>query len=300
MKDSFKVITRRDFLKGATYAALATSIGLSGEVFGADDLIEKKTRVILVRDKNVIDNQGTIDPKIMGDMLDQAMTALFDREKPIDAWKTIIEPDDMVGIKTNVWGPLPTPPALEQALKEGVMAAGVEEKNIGIDDRGVLNNKIFLNATALINVRPMRTHHWAGVGSLLKNYIMFVPKPRKYHGNSCADLALLWKLPLTKDKTRLNILVMLTPLFHGVGAHHFDKTYTWGYKGILVGTDPVAVDSVGLRILNAQRKAYFGEEKPIKPPPHHIVFADTKHKLGVSDQRKIDLVRLGWREAALI
>jgi hypothetical protein len=300
MKDSFKVITRRDFLKGATYAALATSIGLSGEVFGDDDLIEKKTRVILVRNKDVIDSKGAIDGKIMGDMLDRAMTALFDKEKPIDAWRTIIRPDDMVGIKSNVWGPLPTPPSLEQALKEGVMAAGVEEKNISIDDRGVLNDKVFLNSTALINVRPLRTHHWSGVGSLLKNYIMFVPKPWEYHDNSCADLALLWKLPLIKDKTRLNILVMLTPLFHGVGAHHFDKTYTWAYKGILVGTDPVAVDSVGLRILNAQRKVYFGEEKPIKPPPHHIVLADTKHKLGVSDQRKIDLVRLGWREAALI
>jgi hypothetical protein len=300
MKDSFKVITRRDFLKGATYAALATSIGLSGEVFGDDALIPKKTRVILVRNKDVIDSQGAIDGKIMGAMLDQAMTALFDREKPSDAWRTIINPDDIVGIKTNVWGPLPTPPSLEQAIKEGVMAAGVEEKNISIDDRGVLNDKVFLNSTALINVRPMRTHHWAGVGSLLKNYIMFVLRPWDYHGNSCADLALLWKLPIVKDKTRLNILVMLTPLFHGVGAHHFDKTYTWAYRGILVGTDPVAVDSVGLRILNAQRKVYFGEEKPIKPPPHHIIFADTKHKLGVSDMRKIELIRLGLQEGALI
>jgi hypothetical protein len=236
----------------------------------------------------------------MGAMLDKAVNALFEVEKPIDAWRKIVNPDDIVGIKSNVWGPLPTPPSLEQAIKEGLMAAGVKEKNISIDDRGVLKDKVFLKATALINVRPLRTHHWSGVGSLLKNYIMFVPKPWNYHDNSCADLALLWKLPLVKDKTRLNILVMLTPLFHGVGAHHFDKTYTWAYKGILVGIDPVAVDSVGLRILNAQRKVYFGKDKPIRPPAHHIAMADTKHKLGVSDPNKIELIKIGWKDGILI
>ena len=93
---------------------------------------------------------------------------------------------------------------------------------------------------------------------------------------------------------------MFTPLFHGVGAHHFNAEYTWRYNGLIVGTDPVAVDSTGLSILNARRREYFGEERPIKPPPHHIVFAETRHKLGVSDPSKIDLVKLGWKEGILI
>lgn len=300
MEKSFKIITRRDFLKGATFATLATSMGFSAEVFGEDEVTAKKARVVLVRDPDVIDSEGKINAEVMGEMLDKAMSTFFYTDIPDDAWKTIIYPNDIVGIKSNVWGPLPTPVALEEAIKGGVMAAGVPDKNISIDDRGVLHNKVFMNSTALINVRPMRTHHWSGVGSLLKNYIMFVPKPWDYHGNSCADLALLWNLPLTGNKTRLNILVMLTPLFYGVGAHHFDEKYTWPYKGILVGTDPVAVDSVGLRIMNAIRQEYFEEEKPIKPPPHHIIFADTKHKLGVSDPGKIELIRLGWQEGILI
>ena len=299
MVESENLITRRDFIRGTTCAtlALAMGIGLEAQEKGEP---AKLTRVMLVRDAKVFHEKGYIDGDVIQKMLDDAVTALFDKKDPIEAWKTVINPKDVVGIKSNEWGPLPTPDALEQAIKGRIMDAGVAEKNISIDDRGVLRNKVFQRATALINARPLRTHHWSGVGSLLKNYIMFVQQPWQYHGNTCADLAAIWKLPIVKDKTKLNVLVMLEPLFHGVGRHHFDKTYTWRYNGLLVGTDPVAVDAVGLHIFKAKRLEYFGEERPMAPPPHHIAFADTKHHLGTSDLEKIDLVRLGWKKDILI
>jgi hypothetical protein len=233
-------------------------------------------------------------------MLDRAVAELFEVEDAQVAWDQMIMPDDIVGIKTNVWGPLPTPQAIEKRIVEHVKLAGVKESNIDVSDRGVLRSEVFKNSTALINVRPMRTHHWSGVGSLLKNYIMFTPQPWDYHDNSCAHLARLWELPLVKDKTRLNILVMLTPLFHGIGPHHFDSEYIWAYKGLLVGTDPVAVDSVGLSIIQARRNQYFEGERPLKPTAHHIVYADVEHHLGTSDPERIDLIRLGWEEDILI
>ena len=88
--------------------------------------------------------------------------------------------------------------------------------------------------------------------------------------------------------------------FHGVGPHHFNKNYTWQYKGLLVGFDPVAVDSVGVRILQAKRKEYFKEERPINPPVKHIFLADTRHNLGTADPEKIELIKLGWDEDLLI
>lgn len=96
------------------------------------------------------------------------------------------------------------------------------------------------------------------------------------------------------------MLVMLTPLFHGIGPHHFDREFVWPYKGLLVGTDPVAIDSVGVRILQAKRLVYFGEERPLKPPAHHVKFADIRHKLGISDPARIDLIKLGWTKDILI
>jgi hypothetical protein len=138
------------------------------------------------------------------------------------------------------------------------------------------------------------------VGSLIKNYIMFVPEPWRYHDDSCADLAAIWKLPIVAGKTRLNVLVMLTPLFHGVGAHHYDRQYVWRYSGLLVSRDPVAADSVGLRIITAKRRAHFGEERRLAPPAKHIALADTRHRLGQSDPRRIELVKLGWSDGVLI
>lgn len=300
MKDQNKTITRRDFLRGATCATLAFAVGLYPEGEQVVDLPPPKTRVVLIRDPEVIGAKGRINAEVIQRMLDKAVTSLLDKKDPVEAWKLLVGPKDVVGIKSNVWSPLPTPKELEQAIKKRVMDVGIPEKKIDIDDRGVLHNRIFLNATALINARPLRTHGWSGVGGCLKNYIMFVSRPPQHHGNSCADLGALWNLPLVKGKTRLNVLVLLKPLFYGVGYHHFDPTYTWEYKGLLVGTDPVALDTVGLRIFQAKRLDYFGEERPLKPPAHHIVFADTKHKVGTSDMRRIELVKLGWKEGILI
>ena len=46
-------------------------------------------------------------------------------ESAEECWKAIIQPDDVVGIKTNVIHYLPTPPEVEAALRRGVLVAGV-------------------------------------------------------------------------------------------------------------------------------------------------------------------------------
>jgi hypothetical protein len=228
------------------------------------------------------------------------MTALFDESDPLKAWQKIVRPEDIVGIKSNVWHYLPTPSQLEQSIARRLQDVGVSVDNISTDDRGIRSNPVFQKASALINVRPMRTHHWSGVGTLLKNYIMFVKSPSDYHGDTCADLAAIWKLPQVAGKTRLNILVMFTPLFHSVGPHSFNPQYSWSYQGLLVGTDPVAVDSTGVRILQAKRREYFKEDRPINPPTKHVYLAETRHHLGTADPSKIELIKLGWQQDILI
>lgn len=294
-----RVVTRREFLKTGTSAALAGAMFLNtpGELFAESDT---KSRVVLIRDKAALTDQNEPRADVMQSMLDEAVTTLLDETDVEKAWKSLFEPKDVVGIKTNVWAPLHTPAVLEEAIKKRVAGTGVEENNIGVRDRGTHSDPLFTSATALVNVRPLRTHHWSGVGSLIKNYITFVAEPWTYHGDSCADLASIWKLPAVAGKTRLNILVLLTPLFHGIGPHHFNAQYVWVYNGLLVGFDPVAVDSVGVRILQAKRRAYFEEERPLNPPAKHVFYGDTRHHLGTADPEKIELVKLGWKENILI
>jgi len=294
-----KAITRRDFLKAASVVPLAGGF-VPALLSGQKTETAAKVRVVLVRDKDALDANGFPQAEVIQKMLDQAVTDLLGDKDPVAAWKKIIKPADIVGIKTNAWRYIPTTEQVEQAIKRRVMDAGVTEDRIGIDDRGVLRNPVFQNATALINARPARTHHWSGMGSLIKNYIMFVPSPAAYHPDSCADLAILWNLPLTKGKTRLNVLVMLTPLFHGIGPHHYSKDYVWAYNGLIVSLDPVAADATGLRILQAKRREFFGEDRPLQPTPHHVYLADTRHHLGVSGEDRIELVKLGWQEGLLI
>jgi hypothetical protein len=291
------IITRRDFLRGSVGTALAAALGAG---IPAEAKAEPKAKVVLIRHSKVFGVHGKVRGDVVQSMLDEAVRRLLETDQPLEAWRKLFKSSDVVGIKSNEWGRLPTPRELEAAILRRLKDVGVSEKNMEADDRGVLNNPVFQRATALVNVRPLRTHHWSGVGTCLKNYIMFVPDPSSYHEEGCSPLGKIWTYPIVKGKTRLNILAALTPQFYGRGAHYFDKRYVWPYKGLIVGTDPVAVDSVGAHLLQVKRIAHFGEDRALDVPPVHIMAADKKYHLGVSDLKSIQLVRIGWMEDALI
>ena len=293
-------ITRRKMLQNSAALALGSTVILNSPFSILSNKQNAKTRVVLIRDEKLFDTSGTINEQVLSKMLDDAVMKLTDNTTAANAWSSIIKPADVVGVKTNTWPSFPTPPVLEKIIKTRVLAAGVKETDLSIKDQPVKTDPVFLRSTALINVRPMRAHAWSGVGSMLKNYIIFLPEPSSIHGDSCADLAQIWSRPELKGKTRLNILVMITPLFHIVGSNYYNKEYTWPYNGLIVGFDPVAVDSTGLRIIQAKRKEYFKEDRPLNPPAKHIELADTRHHLGTSDPAKIDLVKMGWTESIYI
>lgn len=296
---SLKTLTRRDFLAAAAAAPLAGA--LRGRRLKTGGRIpSEKSRVVLIRDEKALRAFKQPDARVVRNMLDQAVSVLLDEKHPASAWKRLISPEDTVGIKSNVYRYLPTTPEIEQAIAARVREAGVPEARISIDDRGVRRNPVFREATVLINARPARTHHWSGMGSLIKNYIMFVPRPSAYHGDSCADLGSIWNEYGLLDKTRLNVLVMLFPQFHTVGPHSYSDKYVWGYKGLIVSRDPVAADSVGLRILTAKRREFFGEDVSLRTPAKHIRAAETRHGLGVADPSRIELITLGWKKGLLL
>jgi len=292
-----KIITRRDFLGVAAGTAVAATLGAG--ILG-EAKAELTARVVVIRNADVVGSDGKVQGEILQSMLDEAVRSLLETKDSAEAWQKLIKSSDIVGIKTNSWNRMPTPKELEAAIKRRVLDVGVAEKNVDIDDRGVLQNQVFLKATALINVRPLRTHHWSGVGTCLKNYIMFVPDPSSYHDEGCSPLGKIWTYPIVKGKTRLNILCALTPQFYGRGASFFDTRYVWPYKGLIVGTDPVAVDAIGAHLLEAKRIAFFGEDRALDVPPIHIVAADKTYHVGISDLNRIQLIKLGWADELLI
>jgi hypothetical protein len=303
MKNERQVITRREFLKSTAVGTAGIALlGTSGLALEAQETgrAAAASSVVLVRDPLVFTSDNTLDQAVVDTMLDQAVKEVFETATPDEAWKRVAGPADVVGIKSNGWRMLPTPREVELTVSERLIGAGVKEDNIAVEDQGALENDVFKRSTALVNLCTLRTHFWSGTGGCIKNYIMFVKKPWTYHDDQCANLGAIWNLPHVKGKTRLNVLCALSPLFWGRGPHHFDTRYVWNYSGLILGTDPVAVDSVGVRLLQAKRLAYFGEDRPLDTTPKHVIAADERHKLGTSDPARIRLVKLGWEEDSLI
>jgi hypothetical protein len=290
-------VTRRDFLRGTAGMVMAVGLGAPAlSLAGAED----RARVVLIRNPEVLGPEGRVNGTILQQMLDEAVRNLAEEKSPSTAWQKFFKKSDVVGIKTNVWTYLPTPKEMEEAIRRRLLEVGIPETALSVDDRGVRGNPVFQKSTALVNVRPIRTHHWAGVGSCLKNYIMFVRSPSDYHGEACSDLGKIWTLPEVKGKTRLNILVALTPQFYGRGPQSVDRRYFWPYQGLIVGTDPVSVDAVGAELLRRKRIAFFGEDRELDVQPIHISVADKKYRLGPSDLNRIEIVKLGWQEDLLL
>ena len=296
-----KMVTRRDFMKGSASAVLGAAIPLSKSApQEAGDQRPERSRVVLVRHADALDENSAFNGEVIQQMLDDAVMTIFDASTPVAAFQEMVSPDQTVGIKSNGWRYLPTPAELEEAIKRRVMDVGVREENIDIADGGVRENPVFQNAHSIINVRPLRTHYLSGVSGCMKNLIRFSDNFIKWHPNACGDLGLLTTLPEVRGRLRLHILAALTPQFHGRGPHHFSRRYVWNYKGLIVGTDVVAVDAVGLQLLMAKRTEVLGATNALPPVPKHIEIADKVHGLGNSDPEKIDLIRLGWQDDVLI
>jgi hypothetical protein len=101
-----KMVTRRDFMKGSASAVLGAAVGIPKEPPGEQ---ADRSRVVLVRDASALDENSDVNGEVVQQMLDEAVVALFDADTPVDAFRTIISADQVVGIKTNVWRYLPTP-----------------------------------------------------------------------------------------------------------------------------------------------------------------------------------------------
>jgi len=82
----------------------------------------------------------------------------------------------------------------------------------------------------------------------------------------------------------------LRPLCHG--GPQVNPQYLWNYAGIIVGTDGVAVDRVGLDIIQKRRNEVRGEEWPVSPPPKHVAVASTKYHLGEANLDRIEVIEV--------
>jgi hypothetical protein len=299
-----QVITRRDFIRGVAYGTLGLTLGYktlsavadneqSAIPFAAENPL---SHVVLIRRNDVIDKNNKINKTILSEMMDTALKTFSGETDLLAAWRKYIHPDDKVGVKVThcSWMRIHTNESLIKTIQIKLSDVSIPKSRIHVEDYGLP----FEKCTALINVPSVKVHTLTGIAASIKNYINFIQQPSDYHHEGSVNLGKIWLMPHVKGKTRLIIVDMLQPYF-GPGPQ-INPLHRWNYKGILVGTDPVAIDTVCTRICQMKRNLFKGEEWLISPPPKSLAAADTKYGLGTSNPIKIQLIRLGWEEDILL
>ncbi len=148
-------------------------------------------------------------------------------------------------------------------------------------------------ATAIINLPILKDHDLAGLSAALKNHFGSVHNPNKMHTNRCcpavADVNCAEHI---RGKQRLVVCDALLVCYYGGPGYKPETTVR--YNALLLGTDPVAVDAVGTKIIEELRakagKPSLAEEELW--PNYLEIAADDEHRLGQSDLNKIELLEV--------
>jgi hypothetical protein len=293
MADKKKPLTRRDFLQGTLGAAVGASV-LGTKWLEPAQKAAGSSLVAVVRDAKAMDSSNVVNPDVLKTMLDDVLTRITGKTTAKDAWHGLLKADDTIGL-------VPTPhlnpthKEVVEAVKSSLIAAGFPEDKI-LDAQGGPDKP--KACSALIGLPGLKAHWLTGIGTVMKLYILYSGSPRSYHDADSAKLGEIWNLPFVKGKTRLVLVDALHPLFDK--GPQVDPRYKWAYNGLIAGTDPVAVETVCLRIIMEKRKTDKGEPWPLSPPPLCVEAADKEYGLGTSDWSRIKVDLSGWKEGALL
>ena len=141
---------------------------------------------------------------------------------------------------------------------------------------------------SIINLCLLKDHETAGVTISLKNISHgVISHPDNFHDDSCDPfIAAINSIPVVKDKIKLHICNGILGLYNGGPMPK--KKYVWINNGIMLSKDPVAMDTIGMNIIEEKRiernmASLFNRANL----PKHIETAG-KYGLGVSDLNLIN------------
>ena len=316
-------VTRRRFLidsaKGATAAGLATAAA-PAPLPGAD-AAASKARVVIVTHPKAMDSLHRTNPEAVSTMLEAGMKALTGKASYKDAWQQVVQPDQRITIKWNEmgWWPIETRKEIRTGIADHLASrAGFDRSKvflfsrdecegdaativkIQIPNRGkeAKLRRLLVDFTdAIVNVPVLKTHDGMGVSISMKNHFGSIANPSDYHawddpkdmGKSIVELN---AYPPIKDRTRLIIVDALRPQWDH-GPLHMSR-FRWRMNAMIFATDTVAVDAVGLDILEKKRRET-GKFRRTKWQLHYgrrmLTYAE-KMGLGVADLGRIEIERV--------
>ena len=182
-------------------------------------------------------------------------------------------------------------------------ASSFGRRILGTDSNGVGYSRAFYSSDGVnslisriltdmidynINLPVLKDHSIAGLSGGLKNMYGAVHNPNKYHDNNCDPYAAnISNLEPIRKKNRLTIIDAIMVQYNG--GPGFDSRYMAYYGGILISEDPVAVDRVGLEILEYFRR--INSLPPLEKVGRSVKYLKTAAllKLGMDELDKIEI-----------
>ena len=210
------------------------------------------------------------------------------KEKNIIIWDRSNDELEEVGFPLNYKG-------------DGLRCFGTDTDGVGYSgdlyehlNIGSLVSNILLNYTDVqANIPALKDHSLAGISCALKNYYGAINNPNKYHEDGGDPfIADLNALPEIKNQQRLIICDALTVQYKGGPSYH--PSWNEVYGGLLISSDPVALDFIGSQIIDQLRlrKGFPSLEKSGMSPKYIFTAVDKNHNLGKASSEEIEKIEI--------
>jgi uncharacterized protein (DUF362 family) len=282
--------SRREFVKEMVAGAAVLGAG-PGFVWGQGK--GEKSKVVIVRDAKLRTPGPAPDEKRVAALLDHAMQTYFSAQNPLQPWKQVVRPGQVVSLKLNAMGGRAIAPsvALVAAICERLQQAGIKAGDIIVWDRGSreLEAAGFKLSDASGAIRFTGSDK-AGYEDASVTYGSVTTKLSKILTQS--DVVI--NLPVLKNHNIVGVTMAMKNMYgvidnpsamHGTacnpyiadlnmippirqkvrfvvadlktavyeGGPSYRPEYSWNEDGLLVGEDRVAVDTISTGIVERKR-----------------------------------------------
>ena len=297
---------------GSAVAALKEGSGFAGP-WPPGSAESPRARVVIARDAKIRSTAASFDSASIARLLDRAMQASFDCDSPLEAWKKVVRPGEVVGLKVNCLGGRgnATHPELVEVITERLRQAGIREIVIwdrqnfdlerarfkiaetgsgvrcfgndvlGFEDElatfgqaGSLLCRILTRVCdAVINLPVLKDHGIAGVTLALKSMFGAIHNPNKYHTNA-GDPYVADVNAFAPIRQKVRLHICDALNAQYEGGPSFMPQWMWPFDGVLVARDPVALDYTGWKIIEKKRaEAGMKSLADLKREPAYIMTA---------------------------
>jgi hypothetical protein len=248
-----------------------------------------KSRVVDVRSESVI-RGSNIDQAELDRLVSRGVQELTGTQSSPEAWRSILGSARRILLKFNSVGAevIGTNPSLARTLVTAVTEAGYDQSGIAltevparvyselkvgrpesgwgpsipVGDRMEPVTSYLYAADAVINIGFLKTHPIAGMSASMINLShALIRHPGLYHGNGCSPF--VGQVIGNKEisaRLRLNVINALRIV--AKSGSDADESDLIAHGGLLLGYDPVAVDTVGLSVLALRQRQIGLTETP--------------------------------------